>query len=177
MTGLEITELLDNLGEFIGSIAVVVTLFYLALQVRHGKEATEANTRALDENRRLALAQTYQARAATFIDQLNTQATSDAINEVWTKARLEGVDSLDAEERSRYGAVMWGTMTRFDAVHFAYQQGFVDDEYFAGFQQGIRNMAPHWRALNVVEGRKSFTAFVDEILAAQERAERGSNSL
>ena len=36
-------QLLGNYGEFVGAIAVVATLFYLAVQVRHGKEATEAN--------------------------------------------------------------------------------------------------------------------------------------
>ena len=58
-------QLLGNYGEFVGAIAVVATLFYLALQVRHSSEATEANTRATEESRRLAMAQTYQARAST----------------------------------------------------------------------------------------------------------------
>ena len=38
-------QILGNFGEFFGAIAVVVTLFYLALQVRYGRDATEANTR------------------------------------------------------------------------------------------------------------------------------------
>ena len=37
---------LGALGEFVGSIAVVVTLVFLAIQVRHSKNATEANTRS-----------------------------------------------------------------------------------------------------------------------------------
>ena len=40
-------QLLGNYGEFVGAIAVVVTLVYLAVQVRHSREATEANTRSL----------------------------------------------------------------------------------------------------------------------------------
>jgi hypothetical protein len=44
MSFVEITAVLGNLGEFIEAIAVVVTLFYLALQVKHSKETTEANT-------------------------------------------------------------------------------------------------------------------------------------
>jgi hypothetical protein len=47
-------QLLGNYGEFIGAIAVVVTLFYLATQVRHSKDATEANTRSLEQSRELA---------------------------------------------------------------------------------------------------------------------------
>jgi hypothetical protein len=51
MTFLEWTSVLGNIGEFVGAIAVVVTLIYLAAQVRLGKEATEANTRQLEEIR------------------------------------------------------------------------------------------------------------------------------
>lgn len=46
-------QLLGNLGEFGGAIAVVITLVYLAVQVRHSKEATEANTRSLRSIARL----------------------------------------------------------------------------------------------------------------------------
>ena len=41
-------QLLGNYGEFLGAVAVVVTLVYLSIQVRHGKEATEANTKSLN---------------------------------------------------------------------------------------------------------------------------------
>ena len=36
------SQILGNIGEFVGAIAVVATLAYLAVQVRHNKEATEA---------------------------------------------------------------------------------------------------------------------------------------
>ena len=44
MSLMETSQLLGNLGEFVGAIAVVVTLVYLAVQVRHSREATETNT-------------------------------------------------------------------------------------------------------------------------------------
>ncbi len=46
-------QLLGNYGEFIGAIAVVGTLVYLAIQVKQSKVALEANTRSLDESRKL----------------------------------------------------------------------------------------------------------------------------
>jgi len=39
--------MLGNYGEFVGAIAVVATLVYLAIQVRHSREATVANNRLL----------------------------------------------------------------------------------------------------------------------------------
>ncbi len=43
---METIQMLGNLGEFVGAIAVVATLVYLAIQVRHSKEAMEANTKS-----------------------------------------------------------------------------------------------------------------------------------
>jgi hypothetical protein len=44
---LELAQLLGSYGEFVGAIAVVVTLAYLAVQVKHSREATAANNRLL----------------------------------------------------------------------------------------------------------------------------------
>ena len=49
----DVAQLLGNFGEFVGAIAVVGTLVYLAIQVKHSKVALEANTRALDESKKL----------------------------------------------------------------------------------------------------------------------------
>ena len=58
-------QLLGNLGESIAAIAVVATLFYLALQVREGKKAAEANTESLDQSRQVAMAQVLRNRVRT----------------------------------------------------------------------------------------------------------------
>jgi hypothetical protein len=50
-------QILGNFGEFVGAIAVVGTLVYLAIQVRHSRASLDANTRSLDENRALAKAE------------------------------------------------------------------------------------------------------------------------
>ena len=44
MTFIELSEVLGNLGEFVGAIAVVATLAYLALQVRHNSKTVAAAT-------------------------------------------------------------------------------------------------------------------------------------
>ncbi len=53
MTLMETAQLMGNFGEFFGAFAVVATLFYLAVQVRHGKEATLANTKSVDQAERV----------------------------------------------------------------------------------------------------------------------------
>jgi len=55
MSFVELSDVLGNLGEFIGSIAVLVTLIYLAVQVNHSK-------RLLERNEKIALSQVYYER-------------------------------------------------------------------------------------------------------------------
>jgi transketolase N-terminal domain/subunit len=55
MDVVQIAELLGNVGEFLGSILVLVTLIYLALQVKQSKEL-------LEKQDRIALSQVHQAR-------------------------------------------------------------------------------------------------------------------
>jgi hypothetical protein len=43
MPSLETAQWLGSIGEFLGSIAVLVTLVYLAIQTRHARAANEAN--------------------------------------------------------------------------------------------------------------------------------------
>ncbi len=41
MTLMEISQVLGNVGEFVGSIAVVATLLYLAIQVREAGRSSK----------------------------------------------------------------------------------------------------------------------------------------
>src|SRR5215467_12768512 len=81
----EFTEILGNIGNFIGAIGVVVSLVYLTMQVRQSRQATDANTRALDDSRRLALAQTYQARSAALQEIFLAVAISAELAEIETR--------------------------------------------------------------------------------------------
>ena len=42
---METIQMLGSLGEFLGSIAVLATLIYLTIQVRHSRDAMEENSR------------------------------------------------------------------------------------------------------------------------------------
>ncbi len=61
---------LGALGEFLGSIGVIATLIYLAIQIRQ-------NTHSLDEGRKLALAQTFQSRTEMRLQGSHLMADSE----------------------------------------------------------------------------------------------------
>ena len=105
---METIQMLGSLGEFVGAIAVVATLVYLAIQVRHSKEAMEANTKSLDEGRKLALAQTYQARSDALQQMHMFLAASQELCEITEKINPER-----ASEEEYYTSGIQGPMAFF----------------------------------------------------------------
>ena len=176
MTLMETAQLLGNFGEFAGAFAVVVTLLFLAVQVKHSKESVDANTKALEESRRLALAQTYQARVNTRIGQLQVEAESDYISPILDK--LEGLgwrenraafDALTSLEQRRLKAWLTAGQRQFDNYHYQYEQGFIDEEYWENvIVPGIRHSAQQWDLIPHTGFRPRFKATVDRILAVAE---------
>jgi hypothetical protein len=152
------------IGELVGGAAVVVTLIYLALQVRQ-------NTQAMDENRRLALAQTYQMRADALQDMLVRAADSRHIGPIIIKLTQAGypedvasLDLLTPEERGRFRLWQIAQETHWDNMLYQYQQGFLDPEYYQdSFRERVTRLAPIWRALNLTGGRKSFLDEIDRL--------------
>ena len=157
---------LGALGEFVGAMAVVVTLVYLAIQIRQ-------NTQAMRESRRLALAQTYQMRADALQYMLVHAAESEHIGPVITKLTMLGypedlgsLDQLSAVERGRFRQWQIAQQTHWDNLYYQYQQGYLDEEYYRdNFRVRVGRLAPVWRALGVTGNRRSFEAELERILA------------
>jgi hypothetical protein len=159
-------QLLSNVGEFVGAVAVVLTLVYLAIQVRHSKIALEANTRSLDENQRLAVARTYQSRTDSLNDLWSDIALSDSLSQIIARAQGDGLAALTEEELFRLKLFQTTVVAKFDNVHYQYQQGFLDEEYFqTSFRSSVRTLVPTLRALNLMPDRPSFRAYVEEVFA------------
>ena len=157
---------LGALGEFLGSIAVLATLVYLSMQIRH-------NTRSMDESKKLALAQTYQVRSDALQMMLVQAADSEHIGPIINKLTSAGypedisaLDELSAVERQRFRLWQIAQETHWDNMFFQYQQGFIDEEYYRdSFRKRVKRLAPTWKALNVAGARQSFDDEIDSILA------------
>lgn len=157
-------QLLGNFGEFVGAIAVVVTLVYLSLQVRQGKKSLDANTEALESARRISLAQVYQSRTQLMQDHLLDVQNSDYMPQVLSKYYSEGLDSLTPVERIRFHYGMLVIMNQLDNLHYQFMQGFLDEEsYEHDFKEGVRRQAPVWDLLGLTPRRPSFRDEVERI--------------
>jgi hypothetical protein len=159
-------EQLGALGELISAVAVVVTLWYLAVQIRQ-------NTHAMEVTKRLALAQTYQMRADALQSMLVHAADSQYIGPLITRLTQLGypedvsaLDQLSADERGRFRQWQIAQQTHWDNMYFQYQQGYLDEEYYRdSLRERVARLAPTWKALGITGGRRSFSAEIERLLA------------
>jgi hypothetical protein len=129
-------ESLGNIGEFVGAIAVVASLLYLALQARH-------NTAAL--------------RSAAYRDatdsaaQVNALLAQDAsLSELFGRGILDFA-SLDSTQQIQVGAVLGTLFGVYQELYYQQSKGHLDEELWAGFhtalsgfmrQPGVRDWWP-----------------------------------
>ena len=116
------SQVLGNFGEFVGAIAVVLTLFYLATQIRRSTEATKAMVRQGSDS-------SIASYMSVAIDPLTlVRARNKALN----------AEPLDDIERQ---TVLWHNLMDFKCIEGGfrqYQQGFVDDQDWSATEGVIR---------------------------------------
>ena len=166
---------LGALGEFVGAIAIAVfvTLFYLAIQVRHSKQATEANTRSLRASASWDSELTFAHR--------NEKIARDPEFGVLLQRAFEtdgDVNSFDASERAQFLMDTLNTIQMVQAQYFMWKEGVLPDqigEYrsvwarryvmlpvIGAFWQEFRStrlnpaIAPRTRSLSTVLGSRRF---------------------
>jgi hypothetical protein len=152
------------ISQVVGAIAVVVTLIYLAKQIQQ-------NTHQMEEGRRLALAQTYQLRSDALQAMLVQAADSDHIGPIIIKLTEQGypedvgaLNTLDDAEKRRFRMWQIAQQTHWDNMHYQYQQGYLDREYYEdAFKDRVVRLAPIWKALGLTSGRRSFFAEIDRL--------------
>ena len=152
------------IGEVVSALAVVATLIYLAKQIRQ-------HTHAMDEARKLALAQTYQTRSDALQAMLVSAADSEHIGPIIIKltelgypARVEVLDELSEAERGRFRMWQIAQQTHWDNMHYQYQQGYLDHEYYEdAFKERVVRLAPTWKALGLSSGRRSFLVEIERL--------------
>jgi hypothetical protein len=151
-------------GEVVGAVAVVVTLIYLAKQIKQ-------NTHAMEEGRRLALAQTYQMRSDALQAMLVQAADSEHIGPIIIKLTekgypedVEALATLAEPELRRFRMWQIAQQTHWDNMHYQFQQGYLDREYYEdAFKERVVRLAPTWRALGLTSGRRSFFAEIERL--------------
>jgi hypothetical protein len=110
---------LGSLGEFISGIAVVVTLIYLAVQIRH-------NTRAVRSSMHHAMIESTLRIAESVSD------TAD-VGRIVLKAD-EDFDNLTKEERIRFEAYAERVFNNFESVFYSYRNSMIEEDLWESWE-------------------------------------------
>jgi len=111
-------EAISAISQMIGSIAVVFSVLYLALQVH-------SSTRIA----KLAA----QDTAATALREVTKPLAENAdLARVWRRG-LEDLQSLPAEEQARFFHTCYQFLKAFETIHFHYIHGVMDQQIWQGW--------------------------------------------
>lgn len=122
MSFLELSELLGNWGEFIGSVAVVATLIYLAIQVRQNSQQMRDNVNSLQ----VSAYQELMSRVAE-INRLGLE--NSELLDLNTKA-IERPQELDDRELRRFMTHTISLIRHADMAFMQYERGLLDFERY-----------------------------------------------
>jgi hypothetical protein len=157
LTQLEFFELLGNLGEFLGSLAVVVTLLYLARQVKHARIESERQAREASRSRN-----TDGIANSAYLPRIlaRMQEVDDSVGSV-QKALIEAY-GLSIEDSIRWTRYQMGTWHSWEDRYRTF--GHTDDlsARISSFLDG-RDSLLYWRARRVAHVPE-FRRYVDDIL-------------
>ena len=129
-------DAIGAISEGLGSIAVFVTLAYLATQIR--------------DTRAAIIAQSYQSRANTASDIQIQIAQHDALVELMDRTNdVDEIGKLSSVERQRLFLVHRAIMNQLDNVCFQYSSGYMTDASFDDALQSARLYLPAWQNLGM----------------------------
>jgi len=148
---------LGSLGEFISGLAVVVTLVYLAIQIRH-------NTRAVRSSMHHAM-----------IDSTLRIAESLSDNEDVARIVLradEDYDNLTDAERIRFDAYGERVFSNFESVFYSYRNSMIEEDLWESWESSYlgdikrESMRRYWQDERP-QHLADFTEFIDQFYRAQ----------
>ena len=154
------TELLGNLGDFIGGIGVIVTVIYLAMQIRTNTLSTQTST--------------YQSVVGALSDWSFTLARDKEMMRIMSVGMADRTQ-LDAAEVSQFNMLLVSLMRHYEGIHFQYLNGFISADAWEGWSSRIRGTLVRPGVLALWEEQKgafspAFRRFLEVADPSQEAA-------
>src|SRR4029450_2813146 len=128
-------DAISAISQLIGSIAVVLSVLYLALQVHRSTRVARLAT---------------QDAAATALREVTKPFMENAeVERIW-RVGLEDVGGLSVGERARFFRAAYHFLKAFETIHFHYVYGLMDKQLWEGWRGLLRHyiaapgMANYW---------------------------------
>ena len=116
-------ETLGNIGDFLGGIGVVITLIYLAGQIRQ-------NTRSIRTS-------AFQAAQRDIADKLDSLSNDPELIRIFFDGNHE-FESFSKEDRRRYAIFMMGWLRRYETLLHQTHLGNIDQDQWEGQLSELR---------------------------------------
>jgi len=151
---------LGDIGDFVGGVAVVVSLIYLAVQIR--------------QNTRSVRAASFQALSESHSDRTLRLAENSELHHLWA-CGLRG-DPLSDEDALRFGSIMLSLIRLSSNAFVQYRSGLLTEDQWQGFRRmpvvllSSKGGGAWWARTRATFGEE-FGAYIDaEIRRGSKRA-------
>jgi hypothetical protein len=129
-------DALSAISQLIGSLAVVLSVLYLAVQVH--------------QSTRVAKLAMQDAAATALRDVTKPLMENAELERIW-RVGLEDISALSIEERARFFHAVYQFLKAFETIHFHYVYGMMDRDLWQGWHGLLRHyvvapgMAHYWK--------------------------------
>jgi len=113
-------EAIGAVSELVAALAVVVSLLYLALQVKSNTESARTST--------------YQSVVAEFGALNRTMATTPDLSMLFIRG-MEDFEALSADEKARCSQLFFVCFHNFENMYYQYKKGYLEDDVWLGWRR------------------------------------------
>jgi hypothetical protein len=111
---------LGNIGEIVSSIGVIVSLVYVAVQIRKNTETERTST--------------YQSVVSDFGSLNQTMSNNAELSYLYVKAMENFVD-LKSDEKARVSQLFFVTFHYFENMYYQYRKGYLEEDVWRGWKR------------------------------------------
>ena len=119
-------DAISAVSQLIGSIAVVISVLYLAVQLR--------------SSTRVARVAAMDAAAAALRDVTKPLMENAELARLW-RTGLENLEALSPEERGRFFHAAHQFLKALETIHYHYVYGLLDSQLWAGWRELLHHYA------------------------------------
>src|SRR3954468_11279935 len=113
-------DAINAISQLISSIAVVVSVLYLAVQLR--------------SSTRVARVAAMDAAAAALRDVTKPLMENAELAKLW-RTGLEDIEALSAEDQARFFHTAYQFLKALETIHYHYVHGMLDPQLWAGWRE------------------------------------------
>lgn len=157
-------DAIGAVGEIAGAVAVLISLIYLAVQIRNGRRS--------DQN--IAVSQAV-SQTTNWVGQI---VLHGELNELYMRGS-EDFNSLTREEKNRFAWLIMQFLRSIEGIWRLYQSGTIDPDYWASYESTVRRILGSAGATRCFERNRDLLSFnfvsaVDGMVSSGGPSQRGA---